>query len=106
MVERDREPLLDIAPRELEKVLYFAASIVTGVDNEARAKDLADLEDKVRAESEQIYVDRDEQLAALEGDGQPGIGDALVRCGATRRPAVRQGWTALPDGGTLAPHRR
>ena len=32
--------LLDIAPRELEKVLYFAASIVTAVDNEARAKDL------------------------------------------------------------------
>src|SRR5438128_1598733 len=58
--------LLDIAPRELEKVLYFAASIVTAVDNEARAKDLNDLEDKVRAESEQIYVDRDEALAALE----------------------------------------
>jgi DNA-directed RNA polymerase subunit beta' len=58
--------LLDIAPRELEKVLYFAASIVTAVDNEARAKDLADLEDKVRAESERIYVDRDEALAALE----------------------------------------
>jgi DNA-directed RNA polymerase beta' subunit len=58
--------LLDIAPRELEKVLYFAASIVTAVDVEARAKDLADLEDKVRSESEQIYVDRDEALAALE----------------------------------------
>ena len=58
--------LLDIAPRELEKVLYFAASIVTAVDNEARAKDLNDLEDKVRAEGEQIYVDRDEALAALE----------------------------------------
>ena len=27
--------LLDIAPRELEKVLYFAASIVTAVDNES-----------------------------------------------------------------------
>ena len=39
--------LLDIAPRELEKVLYFAASIVTYVDKEARQKDLADLEDKV-----------------------------------------------------------
>ncbi len=59
--------LLDIAPRELEKVLYFAASIVTAVDNEKRAADLADLEDKVRSESEQIYVDRDEQLTALEG---------------------------------------
>src|SRR5581483_1472563 len=58
--------LLDIAPRELEKVLYFAASIVTYVDNEARAKDLNDLEDKVKAESERIYVDRDEQLADLE----------------------------------------
>ena len=29
--------LLDIAPRELEKVLYFAASIVTQVDREKRA---------------------------------------------------------------------
>ncbi len=58
--------LLDIAPSELEKVLYFAASIVTNVDNEARAKDLNDLEDKVKAESERIYVDRDEQLAELE----------------------------------------
>ena len=58
--------LLDIAPRELEKVLYFAASIVTCVDNEARAKDLNDLEDKVKAEAERIDVDRDEQLAALE----------------------------------------
>jgi DNA-directed RNA polymerase subunit beta' len=59
--------LLDIAPRELEKVLYFAASIVTQVDVEARQKDLNDLEDKVKAESERIYVDRDEALAALEG---------------------------------------
>ncbi len=58
--------LLDIAPRELEKVLYFAASIVTYVDKEARQKDLADLEDKVRAEYEQTVVDRDEQLATLE----------------------------------------
>src|SRR5438876_8363362 len=58
--------LLDIAPRELEKVLYFAASIVTQVDNEARAKDLNDREAKVKGESERIYIDRDEQLAALE----------------------------------------
>jgi DNA-directed RNA polymerase subunit beta' len=58
--------LLDIAPRELEKVLYFAASIVTAVDFEKRQADLPELEDKVRAQSEQIYVDRDEQLTALE----------------------------------------
>src|ERR1700746_632765 len=58
--------LLDIAPRELEKVLYFAASIVTAVDNEKRASDLNGLEDQVRAEAERIDVDRDEALAALE----------------------------------------
>ncbi|MES1248243.1 MAG: DNA-directed RNA polymerase subunit beta' [Actinomycetota bacterium] len=58
--------LLDIAPRELEKVLYFAASIVTAVDVEKRAADVNDLEDQVKAESERIYVDRDEALAALE----------------------------------------
>src|SRR6266508_4055374 len=58
--------LLDIAPRELEKVLYFAASIVTTVDNTKRKKDLADLEDKVRVEYDQIEEDREEQLAALE----------------------------------------
>ena len=58
--------LLDIAPRELEKVLYFAASIVTAVDVEKRAADLNDLEDKVTADAARIDVDRDEALAALE----------------------------------------
>jgi DNA-directed RNA polymerase beta' subunit len=58
--------LLDIAPRELEKVLYFAASIVTAVDREKRQADLADLEDKVAGESERIYLDRDEALGALD----------------------------------------
>ena len=32
--------LLDMAPKELEKVLYFAASIVTWIDDEARQKDV------------------------------------------------------------------
>ena len=41
--------LLDIAPKELEKVLYFAASIVTWIDEEARAKDL----DQAREGSQQ-----------------------------------------------------
>ena len=58
--------LLDIAPRELEKVLYFAASIVTQVDRDKRQSDLADLEDKVAGETERIYLDRDEALSALD----------------------------------------
>ena len=58
--------LLDIAPRELEKVLYFAASIVTAVDAEKRGQDLNALEDQVKAEAGRIEVDKDEALAALE----------------------------------------
>src|SRR5256712_3655077 len=58
--------LLDIAPRELEKVLYFAASIVTAVDSEKRASDVNALEDQVKGEAEPIEVDKNESLAALE----------------------------------------
>src|SRR5437868_5199276 len=42
--------LLDMAPKELEKVLYFAASVISWVDREARARDLPDLEKKVQAQ--------------------------------------------------------
>ena len=86
--------LLDIAPRELEKVLYFAASIVTAVDVEARAKDLADLEDKVRAESEQIYVDRDEHVLAVE--------ERLARRASTSRTARRRASTRTTSSGPAA----
>ncbi len=44
--------LLDMAPKDLEKVLYFAASIVTYIDEEARQKDMGKLEKEV-----QKYVD-------------------------------------------------
>ncbi len=40
--------LIDMAPKELEKVLYFAASIVTWIDEEARTKDLTKLEKEVK----------------------------------------------------------
>ena len=40
--------LIDMAPKELEKVLYFAASMVTWVDNEARDKDIGKLEKEVK----------------------------------------------------------
>ena len=42
--------LLDIAPKSLEKVIYFAAHIITWVDDERRHKDLQQLEADIRAE--------------------------------------------------------
>jgi DNA-directed RNA polymerase subunit beta' len=58
--------LLDIAPKELEKVLYFAASIVTSVDKEARERDVPELEGKVEQEKERLMLDREDSLSALE----------------------------------------
>ena len=66
--------LLDIAPKELEKVLYFAASIVTWVDAEARAKDIDELRTQVDETLDRYAADREERLLAL---GRVGVEDLL-----------------------------
>src|SRR5712691_4552968 len=57
--------ILDLAPKELEKVLYFAASIITSVDDEKREADLDVLQGKVDEAIEQYQQDREERLADL-----------------------------------------
>jgi len=57
--------LLDMAPKELEKVLYFAASIVTWVDDEARLKDLETLEQEVNKVLESYAGEREERVLEL-----------------------------------------
>ncbi|MDR1713762.1 MAG: DNA-directed RNA polymerase subunit beta' [Coriobacteriales bacterium] len=46
--------LLDIPPKELEKVLYFASSIITWVDYDARDADAAELKDELDADIEEL----------------------------------------------------
>src|SRR6202022_1916277 len=53
--------LLDMAPKELEKVLYFAASLVTWVDDEARGKDLDKLEKEVNKVLDSYAAEREER---------------------------------------------
>ena len=57
--------LLDMAPKELEKVLYFAASIVTWVDDEARTKDLDTLEKEVNKVLDAYAAEREERVLEL-----------------------------------------
>ncbi len=57
--------LLDMAPKELEKVLYFAASIVTWVDDEARGKDLDSLEKEVNKVLDGYAAEREERVLEL-----------------------------------------
>ena len=51
--------LLDIAPKSLEKVIYFAAHIITWVDEERRHKDLAQLEGDIKAEMADVEKERE-----------------------------------------------
>ncbi|HEV8628393.1 MAG TPA: DNA-directed RNA polymerase subunit beta' [Acidimicrobiia bacterium] len=51
--------LLDLAPKNLEKIIYFAAHLITWVDEERRHKDVSSLEAKHRAEIEQVERDKD-----------------------------------------------
>ncbi len=57
--------LLDMAPKELEKVLYFAASIVTWVDEEARSKDLDMLEKEVNKVLDSYAAELQERVLEL-----------------------------------------
>ena len=72
--------LLDMAPKDLEKVIYFAAYMVISVDEEARHRDLPTQENNIRLELKTLSDRRDsriatrlqkleEELAALEEEG-------------------------------------
>ncbi|MFI0433550.1 MAG: DNA-directed RNA polymerase subunit beta', partial [Candidatus Nanopelagicales bacterium] len=74
--------LLDLAPKDLEKVIYFAAYMITSVDEEARHRDLPSLETRLENQKRSIASRRDDainkrleklegELAALEAAGEP-----------------------------------
>ncbi|NHN55200.1 DNA-directed RNA polymerase subunit beta' [Calidifontibacter sp. DB0510] len=64
--------LLDLAPKDLEKVIYFAAYMITSVDTEQRHKDLPSLEAQIEVEKKEIENRRDSDIntraAKLEAD--------------------------------------
>src|SRR5881398_3261789 len=72
--------LLDLAPKDLEKIIYFAAYVITAVDDEKRHNDLPTLESEINVERKQVENKRDADiearaqkleadLAALEAEG-------------------------------------
>ena len=87
--------LLDLAPKDLEKVIYFAAYMITWVDTERRTRDLPSLEAKISVERQQGEQRRDsdletrqrkleEDLGVLEAEGAKADARRKVREGAER----------------------
>ena len=63
--------LLDLAPKDLEKVIYFAAYMITLVDDEARHRDLPSLEAKISVEKQQIENRRDADVETRPRSSRP-----------------------------------
>jgi len=87
--------LLDLAPKDLEKVIYFAAYMITEVDAEAREEDMPSLEKRITADRKKIETRRDNELDArqkkleadleeLEGEGAKADQRRKVREAAER----------------------
>ena len=64
--------LLDLAPKDLEKIIYFAAYVITSVNTELRHTDLSTLENEMSVERKRVEQRRDADLEAraqkLEAD--------------------------------------
>ena len=72
--------LLDIAPKSLEKVIYFAAHLITWIDTERLHKDLPSLEAEMKAEVGD--VEREREVKLRERD------DVYVRSSRSSRVAA------------------
>jgi len=64
--------LLDLAPKDLEKIIYFAAYVIVAVDDELRHNELSTLEAEMVVERKRVADQRDADLEArarkLEAD--------------------------------------
>src|SRR5512138_943773 len=64
--------LLDLAPKDLEKIIYFASYVITSVDAESRHRDMSTIENEIFAEKRQSENGRDSEIekraAKLEQD--------------------------------------
>ena len=90
--------LLDVAPKDLEKVIYFAAYMITEVDVEGRREDLPNLQNEIDLEKQELTNRRDAEiearaqkleadLAALEAEGAKADARRKVRDSAEREMA-------------------
>jgi len=64
--------LLDLAPKDLEKIIYFAAYVIVAVDDELRHNELSTLQAEMEVEKKSVADQRDADLEAraqkLESD--------------------------------------
>jgi DNA-directed RNA polymerase subunit beta' len=87
--------LLDLAPKDLEKIIYFAAYLITAVDRDLRHRDMSTVENEMSVEKKRAEDKRDTDvenrqkkletdLAELESEGAKSDVRRKVREGGER----------------------
>ena len=101
--------LLDLAPKDLEKIIYFAAYMITSVDEQARHEDMPDLQARFDLETKELASERDaalnqraisaeKDLAQLEEEGAKADAKRKVRDSSEREQAqIRKKYDAEID---------
>ncbi len=88
--------LLDLAPKDLEKVIYFAAYMITSVDEDQRHADLPSLEAQIQVEKKEIENRRDADVesrrscsSATSPSSRPRVPRPTRSARSATRPSAR-----------------
>jgi len=82
--------LLDLSPRNLERILYFALYVVTNVDEEARQRELMRLDEEATGLEQNLDEKVVERVNNLRSQRDTAIKDSEQRFTQTDRLAVEQ----------------
>ena len=80
------EPREELKAKQLEKVIYFAASLVTWVDVDKRDEALADLETEMLEEKEAIFKERDERIQEAQEELEEALAELESQEGSEADP--------------------
>ncbi len=84
------EPREELKAKQLEKVIYFAANLVTWVDEDKRTTDLPNLEKEVIGEREAIEKDRELALARRQEELEAEVAELEAESGREADIKARQ----------------
>ncbi|MBI2867702.1 MAG: DNA-directed RNA polymerase subunit beta' [Chloroflexi bacterium] len=87
--------LLDLSPRSLERVLYFAQYIVTEVKEGERQKLLKEIQDEMKEELEKVEDPFRQQMTALEKEHAKRLADLEKKSNALRAQFEKAGGDTL-----------
>ena len=84
------EPREDLKAKQLEKVIYFAANLVVGVDEDRRHEDLPELEKELVDERTAIEEERDRELDRRQEDLETELSEMEAEGGTEADLRARQ----------------